>query len=314
MTKGRALITESIHEVGLALLALRGGVDVRLGLSEAELCGVIPAYDALIVRSQTRVTAAVIEAATRLRVIGRAGTGTDNIDLEAASRRGIAIVNAPTANSVAAAEHTLGLLLAVARSIPRADASLRAGEWRRDAFVGVELMGKTLGIVGLGRVGREVARRARAFDMDVIAYDPHVDAAVAASLGVSLAPLEGLLSRADVVSLHAPLTEATRGLIGRRELRQMRPGAFLVNTARGGLVDEDALADALDAGHLGGAALDVFTGEPRPSERLTRHLKVVVTPHLGGSTVEAQARASMEVARAILAVLRGDPSAAATCR
>ncbi|MDR7586444.1 MAG: phosphoglycerate dehydrogenase [Armatimonadota bacterium] len=301
----RVLVTEPIDPAGLALLRQVADVDLRTDLSPDALLDAVRACDALIVRSETPVTAAVIEAAPRLQVIGRAGVGVDNIDLDAATRRAVVVVNAPRASTVAAAEHTLALLLALVRHIPQADASVRAGRWERSRFVGVEVRDKVLGIVGLGQIGQEVARRARGLAMHVIAHDPYLPAEVAARLGVPLVPLDEPLARSDVVTLHVPLTEATRGMLGREAIARMKPGARLINAARGGLVDEEALLDALDRGHLAGAALDVFTQEPPRNPRLTAHPRVVLTPHLGASTAEAQAAVAVDVARQVVAVLQG---------
>lgn len=304
---GRVLVCDPLDERGLRLLEEFASVDVRTGLSEAELIEIIPAYDAMIVRSGTRVTAAVIEAGKRLQAIGRAGVGVDNIDVEAATRRGIIVVNTPTANTIAAAEHTIAMMLALARQIPAADASLREGRWDRKRFIGVEVRNKTLGVIGLGRIGTEVAKRAQGLAMEVIAYDPFVSAEHASRFGIQFTTdLDEVLRRADFVTLHTPLTEATRGLIGERELALMKPTARLINCARGGLIDEEALLRALDEGRLAGAALDVFAQEPPPPDHpLLRHPKVVLTPHLGGSTREAQASVAEEIAQQILAVLEG---------
>jgi D-3-phosphoglycerate dehydrogenase len=304
--RSRVLVCDPIDPEGLELLEAHASVEVQTGLSEAELIEIIPDYDAMIVRSGTRVTAAVIEAGQRLQAIGRAGVGIDNIDVEAATRRGIIVVNAPTANTIAAAEHTIALMLALARQIPPADASLRQGRWDRKSYIGIEVYNKTLGVVGLGRIGTEVAKRAQGLGMEVIAYDPFVSAEHASRYNVRFTELEDLLREADFVTLHTPLTEATRGLIGERELALMKPTARLINCARGGLVDEEALLRALDEGRIAGAALDVFAQEPPPPDHpLLRHPKVVITPHLGGSTREAQISVAREIAQQILTVLEG---------
>jgi len=304
---GRVLVCDPLDRRGLQLLEEYVSVDVRTGLSEAELIEIVPAYDAMIVRSGTRVTAAVIEAGKRLQAIGRAGVGVDNIDVEAATRRGIIVVNTPTANTIAAAEHTIAMMLALARQIPAAEASLREGRWDRKRFIGVEVRNKTLGVIGLGRIGTEVAKRAQGLAMEVIAYDPYVSAEHASRFGIRFTTeLDELLRHSDFVTLHTPLTEATRGLIGERELALMKPTARLINCARGGLIDEEALLRALDEGRLAGAALDVFAQEPPPPDHpLLKHPKVVLTPHLGGSTQEAQASVAEEIAQQILAVLEG---------
>ena len=305
----KVLVADPIHDVGLELLrAEKMEADVRLRLPLQELIACIGDYDALVVRSETKVVAEVLEAAGRLRVVGRAGVGVDNIDLDAATRRGVAVVNAPTGNILAAAEHTVALLLAMARNVSQADASLKRGEWRRADFMGVEVRGKTLGIVGLGRVGSEVARRARGLDMRLLAYDPFVAPERAAHLGATLAPLVQLLADSDFLTIHTPLTETTRQLLGAQELAQMKPSARIINVARGDLIDEDALLQALEEERLAGAALDVFDHEPPVNTVLVTHPKVVTTPHLGASTVEAQADVAREVVEQVLAVLRGQPA------
>jgi D-3-phosphoglycerate dehydrogenase len=306
----KILVADPIAEPGLALLRAQGDIelDVRHRLTPQELVATVPHYDALIVRSETQVTAQVLEAGKRLQVVGRAGVGVDNIDLEAATRRGVAVVNAPTGNTVAAAEHTIAVLLALARNIPQADASLKRGEWRRTAFIGVEIRGKTLGIIGLGRVGSEVARRARGLEMRLLAYDPFVAPERASQLGVELAPLARVLAESDFLTLHTPLTDTTRRILGPQELALVKRGVRIVNVARGGLVDEEALLRALEQGTVGGAALDVFDHEPPGESPLVRHPHVVTTPHLGASTMEAQDQVAREVAEQVLAVLRGQPA------
>ncbi len=302
----RVLVTEPLAEPGIERLREQADVDVALGLTPQALLERIPRYDALIVRSGTKVTRQVIEAGTRLRVIGRAGTGVDNIDLRAATERGVIVVNAPTANCVAAAEHAIALLLALARNIPQADAAMRRGEWDRHRFVGTAITDKTLGLVGFGRVGGEVARRARGLDMRVIAYDPYTPVERARAMGVELCTLEELLQQADFVSLHVPLTDETRHLINAQTLALMKPGSYLINVARGGVVDEGALLAALKEGPLAGAALDVFSEEPPRDNPLIGLPNVITTPHLGASTAEAQVGVALEVAEAVLSVLRGD--------
>ncbi len=302
----RVLVSDPVAEDGVAYLRQQAKVDVKTGMRPEELIRIIPEYDALVVRSETKVTAEVIEAGSRLQVIGRAGVGIDNIDVAAATRRGIVVVNAPTGNNIAAAEHTLGMMLALARQIPQAYASLRAGEWKRSRFMGVELRDKLLGVVGLGKIGTEVARRAQGLEMRVIGYDPYLSVEHAKKLGVEAMGLDDLLQRADFVTLHVPLTPQTKALIGPEQLRRMKPTARLVNCARGGIVDEAALLEALDQGVIAGAALDVFAQEPLPADSpLLRHDKVVVTPHLAGSTHEAQVEVALDVAEQIVAVLQG---------
>ena len=301
----RILVAEPIAPEGVALLRAHHEVDERPGLSPAELCQILGDYDALVVRSQVPVDAAVIAAGTRLQVIGRAGVGVDNVDLEAATRAGITVVNAPTGNTIAAAEHTLALLYGVARKIAAADASLRRGEWTRTKFTGLELRGRTLGIVGLGKIGQAIAARARAMEMTVLASDPYVNAEQAAHHGVELVSLEDLLARADVVSVHVPLSRATRGMIGTKQLARMKPGAILLNVARGGVVDEAAVATALTAGTLAGAGIDVFEHEPPVDSPLLGAPNTLLTPHLGASTAEAQVAVAEEIADQVLDVLAG---------
>lgn len=304
----RILIADPIAAEGVELLRSQADVEVKRGLKPQELIEVLAGYDALIVRSETKVTAEVIQAGKRLQVIARAGIGVDNIDLEAATNAGIAVVNAPTGNTVAAAEHTLALMLALARNIPQAHQSLKEGRWTRSAFMGIEVRNKALGIVGLGRVGSEVARRAQSFGMRLLAYDPFVAPDYARLLAVELLPLETLLGESDFLTLHTPLTENTRHLIGARELALMKPSARVINVARGELIDEAALLEALDTGKLAGAALDVFAQEPPGDTPLLKQPRVVLTPHLGASTEEAQREVAVETAEQVLAVLRGQPA------
>jgi D-3-phosphoglycerate dehydrogenase len=302
----RILVTDPIAEEGLNVLRARADVDVRLGLNELQLCDVIGDYQALVVRSETKVTDTVLAAAPCLQVVGRAGVGVDNIDVAAATRRGMLVVNVPAGNTIAAAEHTIAMLLALARNIPQADASMRRGVWARNEFVGVEVRGKTLGIIGLGRVGREVGRRAEGLQMRLLGYDPFLPTGDGATHGIDLVELDQLLSQSDFVSLHIPLTESTRSLMSASRMSNMKRGARLINCARGGIVEEQALFDAVESGHLAGAAVDVFEEEPAPHSLLARSSKIVVTPHLGASTVEAQVAVAVEVAEQVLAVLAGD--------
>ena len=301
----RVLVAEPLAREGIDLLRAHHDVDERIGLSRDELCSAIGDYDALVVRSQVRVDAGLIAAGSRLIVIGRAGVGVDNVDLDAATRAGITVVNAPTGNTIAAAEHTLGLLFALARRIPAADASVRRGEWQRSQFTGTELRGKTLGIVGLGKIGQAIADRARGLEMTILGVDPYVTAEQAALHGVELTDLDTLLERSDVVTVHVPITRTTRGLIGADAVARMRPGALLLNVARGGVVDEGAVAAALRDGHLGGAAFDVFEQEPPIGTPLLETPNTVLTPHLGASTEEAQVLVAEEVADQVLDVLAG---------
>ncbi|HSK16586.1 MAG TPA: phosphoglycerate dehydrogenase, partial [Gaiellaceae bacterium] len=299
----RILVREPIADAGVALLRKRFEVDVD---PDGDLAERIGDYEAIIVRSGTRLTADLIGRAERLKVIGRAGVGVDNVDVEAASKRGIVVVNAPQSTVVSAAEHTIGLLLALSRRIPQAHAALSEGRWERKAFAGLELADKTLGLVGFGRIGQQVARRARGLEMRVLAHDPYVPAERIRELGAEPAERLGdLLAESDFVSLHATLTPDTRGLVGAEQIARMKDGARLVNVARGELVDEEALAEALSSGKLGGAALDVFSEEPY-SGPLLGLPNVVVTPHLAASTQEAQDRAGVIVAEQVAAALEGE--------
>ena len=301
----RVLVAEAVAREGVELLAAHHEVDERTGLSAAELAAILPEYDALIVRSQVQVDATLIDAGSRLVVIGRAGVGVDNVDLDAATRAGITVVNAPTGNTIAAAEHTLALLYGLARKTAAADASVRRGEWERTKLTGLELRGRTLGIIGLGKIGQAIADRARAMEMVVIGVDPYVTAEQAANHGVELVAMDALLARADVVTVHVPLTRATRGLIGREAIARMKSGSIILNVARGGIVDEAAVAEALASGHLGGAGIDVFEHEPPDGSPLLDAPNTLLTPHLGASTAEAQILVSEEVAAQVLDVLAG---------
>ena len=304
----KVLVAESLAEEGIELLRAEHDVDVPAGLSRERFLDLLPGYEALLVRSQVQVDAEAIAAGTRLTVIGRAGVGVDNIDLTAATQAGITVVNAPTGNTIAAAEHTVALLFALARKVPAADASIRRGEWRRAAFTGRELRGKILGIVGLGKIGMAVADRARAMEMEVIGHDPFVTEEAAAHHGVRLIALPDVLRRSDAITVHVPLTRATRDLIGEAELATMKRDALLINVARGGVIDEGALAQALRDGRLGGAAVDVFTAEPPRESPLLDAPETVLTPHLGASTAEAQTRVAVEAAQQVLDVLAGRPA------
>ncbi|MGH7691413.1 MAG: phosphoglycerate dehydrogenase [Candidatus Dormibacteria bacterium] len=305
----RILVADPIAEDGIRRLREAGEVEVALKLSEAELLQRVGPFQALVVRSETKVTAPVIAAGTNLRVIGRAGVGVDNIDVEAATAQGVLVVNAPTGNTVAAAEHTIALMLALARNVARGDASLRLGQWERSKLVGSELRGKTILVVGLGKIGAEVSRMAQGLQMRVIAFDPLVSRERAEQLGVELLPLERALPQADVLTVHTPLSDATRGLIGEPQLARLPKGARVLNVGRGGIVDEPALAAAVHSGHLAGAAVDVFTSEPPGADSpLLQEPGILVTPHLGASTVEAQLSVATDVADQIAEVLAGGPA------
>jgi D-3-phosphoglycerate dehydrogenase / 2-oxoglutarate reductase len=306
MAEFRVLIADAISDEGLAPLHEDARFDVieRTGLEGDELAAALRDVHAVIVRSSTRITRASLQHAAALRVIGRAGVGVDNIDVAAATERGVAVLNAPSGNTISAAELTFALMLACVRRIPMADRSMRSGAWDRGSHTGTELYGKQLGLIGAGRIGGEVARRARSFGMRVCAYDPYLSSERAHDLEIELVTLDELLMRADVISLHVPLTESTAGLIGAAQLGRMKQGAVVVNAARGGVIDEAALADALDSGHLAGAALDVYAAEPLPAEHRLRQIQnVVLTPHLGAATQEAQHNVALEIAEAVRAAL-----------
>ncbi len=299
----KILISDPISEQGLAVFAAHPElkVDVKTKLTPEELIACVGEYDALLIRSGTKATAAVIEAAERLKIIGRAGVGVDNIDVDAATKKGIIVMNTPGGNTLSTAEHTLTMILALSRQIAEASASLKSGKWERKKFMGVELFGKTLGVIGLGRIGAELARRAQKFGMKVCAYDPYINLDVAQRLGVEVLELPQLLEKSDYVSLHLPLTGRTKHIIDKKAMDMMKSGARLINCARGGLVDEDALVGALNSGSLAGAALDVFEQEPPPSDHpLFKMPQVVLTPHLGASTEEAQQKVSLAVAEQVV--------------
>ena len=305
----RVLLTDGISSDAVRVLERFGGIEaVATGTpSPDELLRLIPDFEAIVVRSPTKVTAPVIEAGKRLKFIGRAGVGVHNIDVAAATRHCVVVINSPRSNTVSTAEHTLALMLALAREIPRAHATVTAGRWERESFRGVELAGKTLGVIGLGRVGREVAVRARAFQMRVVACDPFIEAAQAAAIGVELRKLPDVIRESDWITLHVPLGMETKGLIGPREIAVMKDGVMIVNCSRGGVVDERALVDALDAGKVRAVALDVFENEPPGDSPLLRHPRSVFTPHLGAATIDAQRRVATDVAESIgLALARGE--------
>jgi D-3-phosphoglycerate dehydrogenase len=303
----KVLVADPIAPEGIEILKKHAEVDVKTGLKPEELISIIGEYEGLMVRSETKVTAKVIEAGKKLQVIARAGVGIDNIDVEAATQRGIVVVNAPTANTMAAAEHSIALMLALARHIPQAHDSLKSGAWKRQNFVGVEVRNKTLGIVGLGNVGSEVARRVQGFQMRVLGYDPYVSPEHARNLRVELVPLEQIIREADFITLHLPLTPQSKNMIGAKELSIMKPTVRIINCARGGLIDEEALDQALRDGKVAGAALDVFAQEPPKDSPLLNNEKVIVTPHLGASTQEAQANVAIDSAEQIISVLNGQP-------
>jgi D-3-phosphoglycerate dehydrogenase len=303
----RVLVTEKLAQRGLDLLAEAGqDVDVRLGLSPDELLEAVVGAEALIIRSATTVTAEVLAAGNDLVVVGRAGIGLDNVDVTTATERGVMVVNAPQSNILSAAEQAMALMLAQARNVPQAHAALVAGKWERSKWEGVELYGKTLGIVGLGRVGALVAQRALAFGMHLVAYDPYVSADRARHMSVELMSLEDLVATADFVTIHLPKTPDTIGLFGADLLAKVKPGIRIVNTARGGIIDEDALAEAIRSGRVQGAGLDVFAKEPATESPLFELPSVVVAPHLGASTAEAQDKAGVTIAEQVILALNGD--------
>ncbi len=301
----KILVAEPLAKQGLEILRAHHDVDEKIGLSPDELAAIIGEYDALLVRSQVKVTADILAHASRLVVIGRAGVGVDNVDLEAATRAGIVVVNAPTGNTVSAAEQTIALMLALARKTAAADASVRRGEWKRSAFTGVELRGRTLGIIGLGKIGQAVADRAHGLEMNVIGYDPFVTADQAALHGIALVELDQIIEKSDVITVHVPLNKATRGMIGPEQIGKLKPGVMLVNVARGGVYDEAAVAEALLDGKIAGAAFDVFEKEPPVDSPLMSAPNTVLTPHLGASTAEAQVRVAEEACEQVIDVLAG---------
>ena len=304
MNKWRILVADELSPEGLELLSSAGEVTVAKGMSEEALREAVADQHALIVRSATKVTARSLELANDLAVIGRAGIGIDNIDVEAATQRGIVVMNTPEAGATTTGELAISLMLSLARHIPAADASMKAGHWDKKAFTGSELTGKTMGVIGLGRIGQVVAERAKGLHMEVIAHDPHLDQAQAPPW-VRMTTLDELLAESDFVSVHVPLMEQTRHLLDRARIQKMKPGARLIHAARGGIVDDDALCDALDSGHLAGAALDVFEVEPPPAgHRLLTTPNLVMTPHLGASTREAKRAVSVEMARQVVTCLK----------
>jgi D-3-phosphoglycerate dehydrogenase len=307
MTQFQILISDGLHENGQAILRTQAEVANRNGITAAELQETLAAYQALIVRGRTQVSAALLETAPQLRVVGRAGVGVDNIDLAAAQTRGVTVVNAPLATTIAVAEHTLALLFSLLRAIPRADAAMKAGQWIKKQLEGAELYGKTLGIIGMGHIGSAVAQRAAAFDVQVIGYDPLLAAEAIQARAAEPVTLNELFAQADIISLHVPRTPQTRGLINGQAIGHMKRGVYLICTARGGIIDETALLNALESGQVAGAALDVFASEPPGLTALVAHPRVVASPHIAAQTVEAQERAAVDIAQEVLAALRGEP-------
>ena len=303
----KILVSDPLSEEGLTILRDSGiPVDVKPGLTEDELCAIIGEYDGLVIRSGTKVTKKVIEASKCLRVVGRAGVGVDNVDIPAATEKGVLVMNTPSANILSAAEHTCAMILAAARKIPQAHESMHKGEWKRSKFSGIELNGKTLGIIGVGRVGGEVARRLKHFNMKLVGYDPFLPPEVAADIGVRLTTLDEVIEVADIMTIHTPLLPETRNMISMPQFKKMKPGAILVNVARGGIVNEDDLYDALKEKVIAGAAFDVWCEEPlcEHEQKLLELENLVTTPHLGASTVEAQERVAVEIAESVIKYLR----------
>ncbi len=296
----KVLIADKLSPAAVAIFKMRGvEADVKTGLPKEELLKIVDQYDGIAIRSATKITADVIKAAKKLKVVGRAGIGVDNVDIPAATAAGVIVMNTPFGNSITTAEHAIALMMALARDIPAANASTQAGKWEKNRFMGTELYGKTLGLIGAGNIGGIVADRAKGLKMHVVAYDPYLSAERAADLGVEKMELNDLLARADFITLHTPLTNETRNIISADAINKMKKGARLINCARGGLVDEAALKAALDSGHLAGAALDVFAEEPAKANALFGNEKVVATPHLGASTEEAQENVALQVAEQI---------------
>ena len=308
MSAHRVLVTDTLADSGLAILRAASDVDLdyRPGLKGGDLLHAVTQSDALITRSGTAVTRELVNAGARLRIVGRAGVGLDNVDVEACTERGILVINAPTANILSATEHTMAMLLALCRNIPEADASVKRGEWVRSKFMGIELSGKVLGVIGLGRIGTRVTTRARAFGMRVLAYDPYISPTVGEKVSAEMVSLDELLAQADVITVHTPLTEETRGMIGAAEMAKMKDGVILLNIARGGIYDERALSDALKRGKAGGAAIDVYEEEPPGKDHPLLGLKnVVLSPHIGANTIEAQDRVAVQTAEMVVDALRG---------
>lgn len=307
MAAWKVLLTDGLEENGQAILRESAEVSNRSGISADELLQVVGEYDALIVRGRTKVTPAVFAAGKNLKVVGRAGVGVDNIDLAAAKTSGVTVVNSPLATTLAVAELTLGLMLSLVREIPRADASMKAGKWLKKEFEGGELHGKTLGVIGFGRIGAAVGQRAAAFGMKVIGYDPLIEAGVIRQRGAEPVSMDALLAQSDMITMHLPLTAESRGMLNKAAFDKMKQGVYVVCAARGGVIDEEALLAGLESGKVAGAGLDVFATEPPGATALVCHPKVVAVPHVGAQTVEAQVRAAADISSEVLAALKGDP-------
>ena len=304
----KVLVSDPLSEEGIVKLEEHFTVDVLTGLPEEELIEKIGEYDALVIRSGTQVTKPVIEAADKLKIIGRAGVGVDNIDVPAATDKGIIVVNAPEGNMLSAAEHTISMMMAMSRNIPQANASLKSKKWERKKFMGVEVNGKVLGVIGLGRIGAEVARRAQGLDMSILAYDPFISEERAKELGVELTSVEDIAKRSDFITVHTPLIKETRNILDAKQFAVMKDGVRIINCARGGIINEEALADAVKSGKVAGAALDVFVNEPPFDSPFIELDNVIMTPHLGASTEEAQVNVAVAIADEVISVLNGGPA------
>lgn len=302
----KVLVSDPLSDEGLAILQKNFDVDIITGLSEDELVSKINEYDALVIRSGTQVTRKVIEAADKLKIIGRAGVGVDNVDIEAATEKGIIVTNAPEGNMLSAAEHTIAMMMSMARNIPQANSSMKAGKWERKNFMGVEVNGKTLGVIGLGRIGAEVAKRAQGLNMNILGFDPYVSEERAQELGITLATVNEIAKEADFITVHTPLTKETRNILDTDQFNIMKKCARVINCARGGIINEEALADALKNGKIAGAALDVYVNEPPTTSPLLTCDNIIMTPHLGASTEEAQVNVAITIAEEITSVLNGD--------
>jgi D-3-phosphoglycerate dehydrogenase len=306
MAKWKILLTDGLEANGQEILRAAGDLDDKTGISADDLLKIAADYDAIIVRGRTKVTPAVFEAATKLKVVGRAGVGVDNIDLNAAKAHKVTVVNSPLATTVAVAELTLGLMLSAVRDLARADRTMKEGKWLKKEFEGAELSGKTLGVIGMGRIGAAVIKRAAAFDMKAVGYDPLIQAGEIQARGAEPVSLDDLYARADMITMHIPLTPDSRGMLNADAFNKMKKGVYIICAARGGVIDEEALLAALNSGKVAGAALDVFATEPPGLTELVAHPKVVVTPHVGAQTVEAQVRAAGDIASEIVHALNGD--------
>jgi len=303
----KVLVSDSLSDKGIEILKKEVDVDIKTGMSPDELKNCIGEYDALVVRSQTQVTSDVIEAAANLKIIGRAGVGVDNIDVEAATQHGIIVINAPEGNMISAAEHTIAMMMSLSRNIPQANQSLKSGKWDRKTFTGVEVRGKTLGVIGLGRIGAEVAARAQGMKMNILAYDPFISEERAGELGVTLTTVDDIVLNSDYITVHTPLTKDTKNLIDKEQFEKAKTGLRIINCARGGIINEEALAEAVASGKVAGAAIDVFVNEPPLGSPLIEQDNIIVTPHLGASTQEAQVNVAVAVAEQIINLSKGLP-------